>query len=510
MRRGAPILIAASALALTIGAPASAGTYHVLACSNKGSSSAPIPNNSWTQVPASPPTGTEAFVSCPPQGPGENHDGIVAQDHIPGPPDTPAGSELFWRFTAPAGTRITGLTVTRWLGDNGDQNWTPLGRADGAMFDTCEIPAGQVECESSGDATFTINNAGSIDYGIRCDAPSGTCNTGATLHHAWVSLFAADISLTDPTAPTMSGPSGPLWSSTGYHRGTETATFGGTDNSGILEADWFVDGKQQTQDRGACDFSRPVPCPNMAAATPHAWDMGAFRDGQHQLQAVVRDAAGNASTAGPITITIDKTPPGPPGALAASPAGDGSFTASWTNPDGQTAPITKAHYQFCASGGGACQPDQTASSDNISSITGLHVPGAGSWDLKVWLEDSAGNVGASNAASIQLGHAQTGVLASAQLALAKAKLDGHHRLVVRGKAASDLTDKIAIRYRYRPHRKLRTLGKNAAVHRSAFIAHLKLPAAARRARKGTVTVSYPGDATHSAAKVNQRIRLSRR
>ena len=32
-------------------------------------------------------------------------------------------------------------------------------------------------------------------------------------------------------------------------------------------------------------------------------------------------------------------------------------------------------------------------------------------------------------------------------------------------------------------------------------------AAARRARKGTLTVSYAGDATHDPAKVNRRIKL---
>ena len=75
-------------------------------------------------------------------------------------------------------------------------------------------------------------------------------------------------------------------------------------------------------------------------------------------------------------------------------------------------------------------------------------------------------------------------------------------------AAADLTDKIAIRYRYRPH-KLRAITKHAQAHRGRFVAHLKIPHAARRTRKGTLTVSYPGDAIHDPAKVNQRIKLHR-
>ena len=102
-----------------------------------------------------------------------------------------------------------------------------------------------------------------------------------------------------------------------------------------------------------------------------------------------------------------------------------------------------------------------------------------------------------------------GAKASAAIALATAKLDHRHRLVVRGTAATDLTDKIAIRYRYRPHKhsKLRAITKHATVHRGAFVAHVKLPHCA--AACGTETVTYPGDDTHDGAKVNQRIKLHR-
>jgi hypothetical protein len=329
-----------------------------------------------------------------------------------------------------------------------------------------------------------------------------------------MSLYAADVSLNDPSAPTLTGgPSGPLWRPDGYHRGTETASYGGSDNTGISEAAWFIDGRQQTQDRGACDYSLPVPCPNMAPDTPHAVNMTAFRDGQHQLQAVVKDAAGNQGTAGPINFNVDNTSPGAPRGLSAAPAGGGNFTVAWTNPGEQFAPIAKAHYQFCpvGPGAGACQVEQTAGGDNISSIGGLRLPGPQTWSLTVWLEDAAGNVDNGNNASLPLGPAQTGVRVPAGITLARAKLDRHHRLAVRGRAAGDLAARVAIRYRYRrgKHHKLRTLDKSAAVHRGAFVAHLKLSRAARRIRKGTVTVSYPGDATFAPAKLNQRIKLRR-
>ena len=156
----------------------------------------------------------------------------------------------------------------------------------------------------------------------------------------------------------MTGPAGPLWSATYTQGRQESSSWGGSDNTGISEAAWFVDGQQQTRDTGACDYSQPVPCPNMAADTAHPLDLSAFREGQHQLQAVIKDAAGNTTTAGPKTITIDRTAPGPPGALSVV-GGDASratnsFDVTWTNPDGQVAPISRAHYRICPAFGGSC------------------------------------------------------------------------------------------------------------------------------------------------------------
>jgi hypothetical protein len=510
MRRGVLTLCAACVLATTASSLAQAGSYHVVACSSTDATNAPVPNNAWTQVPPTAPARLEAFVACPPRG-SDQHDGIVAQDHLPVAPKPGRGAEVFWRFAAPAGTSITAISVVRSLGKSGDQDWLPYGRADRAIFDTCRIARGRHACERSGKATFRFRNASTIDYGVRCNARSGRCVMGSRLHHVRMSLYAADVSLNDPSAPTLTGgPSGPLWRADGWHRGTESASFGGTDTTGIAEAGWFVDGHQQTFDSGACDNSRPIPCADMTPSA-HALNTAAVGEGPHRLQAVVKDAAGNRATAEPITLNVDNTPPGAPGALTAAPAGDGSFTATWSNPDGQVAPIAKAHYRFCpaASTGQFCRREQTASGSNISSIPGLHLPTPGVWSLIVWLEDAAGNLGTTNTSSLVLGPGQTGVPASAELTLAKAKLDRHRRLAVHGRAAGDLATKLAVRYRYRPgrHHKLRSITKDTAVHHGAYVAHLKLPPAARRTRKGTVTVTYPGDTTHTPARLNQRIKL---
>ena len=70
----------------------------------------------------------------------------------------------------------------------------------------------------------------------------------------------------------------------------------------------------------------------------------------------------------------------------------------------------------------------------------------------------------------------------------------------------------SLRYRYRPHKhsKLRATTKKTTVRHGTFVAHLNLSLAARKARKGTVTASYAGDATHDPLKINQRVKLRRR
>jgi hypothetical protein len=52
----------------------------------------------------------------------------------------------------------------------------------------------------------------------------------------WISLHSADVTVSNQSAPAMSGPAWPLWTG-GYHQGRkESASFGGADNTGISEA----------------------------------------------------------------------------------------------------------------------------------------------------------------------------------------------------------------------------------------------------------------------------------
>ena len=133
MRRSA--LIGVLVLAATsVAPPARAGTYDVVSCGSGGGV-----NHAWrsfNEDAASLATGTR----CSPLS-GGAESGLFAVDRIPGPPNAAKGRGTGWRITAPAGTRITGLTAQYYLGQRSDGEWLPyLRTASGQVLDTCQPP----------------------------------------------------------------------------------------------------------------------------------------------------------------------------------------------------------------------------------------------------------------------------------------------------------------------------------------------------------------------------------
>jgi hypothetical protein len=115
---------------------------------------------------------------------------------------------------------------------------------------------------------------------------------------------------------------------------------------------------------------------------------------------VAEDAAGNtASTTR--SIVVDNTAPGAPVGLQLDGAARRStnrFDVHWQSPEGQVAPIAAARWSLCpvagtmpCSEGGKVQP-------SIDRLDGLEVPSPGDWDLRLWLEDAAGNASRDRAA----------------------------------------------------------------------------------------------------------------
>ena len=392
-----PLLISALAL-LVATAPAHAQSYEVTACD-----AADGENRSWVfETNAS--SSVESVDSCPSAGWG--YTGLQARTILHGA--APAGGVFGqWLFQAPAGTTITWVTLSRWLGMEGGTGWRPYGRtATGAMTgETCTVAAGQDKCNVGPGSVDRAVDTTSIAYGIECNrAPAATCTTGATIHDARAAIYSATVTITDPVHPTVDLPTGPLVTASGYHRGTESASFNGDDDLGLKLMRVYVDGavvaSLASGQAGwpACSYTRVVPCQVPTSDRTLAVNTAALNDGTHQVMVAVVDAADNEQRGAPVTIVVDNSAPAAPQQLATSAGTEWqpapTFDATWANPGGQVAPIATAHWTLCPrDGASSCAEGQVPA--GIGQISGLLIPREGAWELRLQLEDEAGNVAAT-------------------------------------------------------------------------------------------------------------------
>ncbi len=394
-----------------------AGSYEVSACNFAPEAA----NNSWmwaTNDPANPPHYAE-HVNCPYRlggsgGKADQEGGLSTTDALGLSSDAAPGTSAGWTFTAPAGTTITALTYERYIGHSLDpkNSWSPALRADGAIVpeETCldTVENGET-CSIGGPpgtggepARITGLSAHELSLGIVCQPPTGReCVTGATQHAVWATMYGATVTLSDPTPPTLSAPSGALWGSGegGFHKGTESIAVSAQDvGGGVASVTLSVDGHPTETYSAPCNFTFSQPCPSSTGTQTLNLATSQLGDGKHALTLVATDAAGNQSTVASEEITVDNSAPPAPIGLSATPVRSGSstFTLTWGEPQSQIAPITGALYQVCpASGSGACSTPTAAPAAGPTTVT---VPGPGDWSIAVWLSNAAGNANPANAA----------------------------------------------------------------------------------------------------------------
>lgn len=405
-------------VAWVLPAPAlAAGSYEVSACNFAPEAA----NNSWTWAtndPANPPHYAE-HVNCPYRlggsgGKADQEGGLSTTDALDLSSDAAPGTSAGWTFTAPAGTIITGLTYERYIGHSLDpkNSWSPALRADGAIVpeETCldTVEDGET-CSVGGPpgtggepARVTGLSAHELSLGIVCEPPTGReCVTGATQHAVWAAMYGATVTLSDPTPPTLSAPSGGLWGpgEGGFHKGTESIAVSAQDvGGGVASITLSVDGRPTETYSAPCNFTFSQPCPSSTGTQTLSLATSQLGDGKHSLTLVATDAAGNQSTVASEEITVDNSAPPAPVGLSATPVRSGSstFTLTWGEPQSQVAPITGALYQVCpASGSGACSTPTAAPAAGPATVT---VPGPGDWSIAVWLSNAAGNANPANAA----------------------------------------------------------------------------------------------------------------
>jgi len=403
-------------------APAATGSYEVSACNYAPEGL----NNSWTWATSDPsqPDHYAEHANCPYRlgGSGGSLDqegGLSTTDALGLSNGAPPGVSAGWTFTAPAGTTITGITYERYIGHESDPDnyWSPALRADGTIVpgescldsvangESCFV--GRPPAEGGEPRSVGGLSAHQVSLDILCQAPTGQeCVTGATLHEVWAAAYGANVTLSDPTAPTLGAPSGALWEAGafgGFHKGTESVIVSAQDvGGGVQSVVLSADGNPVASFNAACNFTFAQPCPSSTGAQALTLPTGELSDGTHTLTLVAIDAAGNRSTVASEQLTVDNTsPPAPIGLGAtATQAGGSTFTATWTDPSGQLAPIVAATYQVCpASGLGPCGALTAAPASGPATVS---VPGPGSWSLLVWLTNAAGNGMAANGARTTL------------------------------------------------------------------------------------------------------------
>jgi len=315
-----------------------AGSYQVSACNFAPEAA----SNSWTWASSDPaqPSHYAEHANCPYRlgGGGGNADqegGLSTTDALGLSSGAAPGTSAGWTFTAPAGTLITGLSYERYIGHQLDpfNDWSPVLRADGTIVpgetcldsshngETCSV--GGPPGEGGEPAVITGLSAHKLSLGIVCQAPSGDeCVTGATEHQVWAAMYGATVTLSDPTPPTLSAPSGALWGpgeADGFHKGAESVAVSAEDVGGGVESIVLAaDGRPVETYAAPCNFTFAQPCPSSTGPQTLTLPTTVLSNGTHTLTLVATDAAGNQSTAASEQITVDNSPPPPPTGLSAS------------------------------------------------------------------------------------------------------------------------------------------------------------------------------------------------
>jgi hypothetical protein len=403
--------------------PASAfasGSYEVPAC-NAASEGA---NHSWvwSSTDTSPSDHFAEHETCPyPTGSNggktDQESGLATTDALGlsdgAPPDTSAS----WRFSLPEDSplTITGISYERFLGhqDDPDNYWVPALRVDGTIVtgescldtvehaESCYVggPPGHGETP----ATITGLSAHELSYGLACQAPAEEeCITGATEHKAWAAMYGARVIINDPTTPTLSTPTGTLWESSSYHKGTQTVTVEAADaGGGIKSIQLTAEGKTIETYEAACDYTYTKPCPTSTGPQTLSLPTSELADGTQTVTLTTTDAAGaEASTSEQITVANDP-PPAPTDLTASSSFGSDSYQVSWIDPQGQAAPVKSATYEVCHNNEEPANCSSPTTTGPVGPIT-VVLPESGTWTIIVWLTNTAGESNPANSARLTI------------------------------------------------------------------------------------------------------------
>jgi hypothetical protein len=121
--------------------------------------------------------------------------------------------------------------------------------------------------------------------------------------------------------------------------------------------------------------------------------------GAYELHVALEDEVGFVGPAATVSLPHDTTPPAAPQDISVTPPNaarsERGFDVQWTNIVDQGAPITAAHYEITDLAGNVVVGEQTVTGEDPQAIEDLATPESpGDYQLRVWLSDAEGNVGA--------------------------------------------------------------------------------------------------------------------
>lgn len=348
---------------------------------------------------------------CVPPAGADPFDGVHLKSFTRDGVGTVSGTRFArWRWTAPPGTGITQVRGTWWhaLHDGFEQR---LGVGNGAGgFDVFAAAGVTDTTPREFVAGFATPVAAFEDRLLCARAEAKWCSAEPG---SWSALRALTITIEDPQFPTAAI-GGPLFAG-GWRRGVQGVSIAGSDaGSGVSSGETIVDSPRVGFSEFACAKAmiggewrgtRMQPCPTWAAAEQTVATT-AFSDGPHLAAGCVTDFAGKVGCTPVYTVLIDNNPPAHPRAPALA-GGEGwrrgnDFDLRWTNPDqGAASPIAGALWRLTGPGG-FDSGTQLAAGRDRAALADLRVPAAGTYTLRVWLRDEAGNEAPAGAIEVPL------------------------------------------------------------------------------------------------------------
>jgi len=416
LSRVVPALAAALALTcLTAVSPATAGTYTVRQCDWASGNG----HHDFVWQSAGVPT-VDQYV-----GSGCGEFGLAVRNSGGGTQRTyPSGAYGGWFAYAPNGTVFThfsgafgvleGCCVSG-MASYAEATQQPDGQGGRAYLfqghlgnDSWYSPSGlQGPVGRSWSSSTSGFDARRVGFHLRC-GPGFSCSQGAN-GDLRLRGRSFDFTLRDDVAPMVGDAAGSLFAG-GWLSGVRSLSFPAHDTGGGLSGveAAFDDGTVLVSPSSCATvagrYARLQPCP---AGRTGEWSVDTSRlpDGARALELRATDVGG-LGAGRTHTVHVDNHAPATPRDLALE-GGDGwrrsnGFELGWAAPGGQHAPLAGARWRACPAdatpaGSGCVDGERTGA--GIVASGPIALPAAGEWNVRLWLEDAAGNSDPETASS---------------------------------------------------------------------------------------------------------------